>query len=173
MVRILKQAVFFLLCIGLNFGISFAQVENLSENHNLEVLVTPIAEFKITTPGGVNLAFNAFNTELNDSDTRYSVFHNSINEKIVTVEISGFSGDAKGVRLKAALAAPAAGDAASTGELTIHDGADTVSPAAQVAVEKIPAGLFDNLQLNYKASADFSATVGSHIFTLTFTITEL
>ncbi len=153
--------------VAANYGVSCAQSQDVT------VTLTQMADFQVTTtpdPANVNITLLNLNQDTNYTDGKYSVAHNSANEKKILAQVTGGSA-ATGIILKAWLEAPAVGDAEAKGPLEILDGT-AVYPGARTLVEKLPPGFFDNLALHYTASANFSAAVGANSFTVTFTISE-
>lgn len=143
-----------------------------SEGQQLTVELSPIADFKIVSlPIDVSINLTALNSSLSDLTSLYSIVHNHVNEKIVTAQVTGGTGNPQGIVLKAELTAPAAGDAVSNGQVEILDGSGVI-PLARTVIEKVPAGSFSNLALHYQAVANVTAAIGNQQFTVTFTISE-
>lgn len=135
------------------------------------VTLTQMADFQITSvpDTDAHIALLSLNSDTTYTDGTYSITHNSANLKKVLAQVTGGS-TALGIVLKAELQAPGGG-AESKGQISLLDGG-AIALGAQTLVDKVPAGSYVNLALHYIASADFSATVGNNIFTVTFTIAE-
>lgn len=140
-------------------------------NQTVTVTLTEVADFQITSVPDKNVHINLANIDEDTtySDGKYSLYHNSSNEKKVTAQVTA-GPSALGIILKAELEKPAP-TAESKGSVTILDGSATPLEA-QVLLEKVPPGLFEDLALYYVARAGVTANVGANVFTVTFTIGE-